>query len=288
VRRFGAVLWRSGAFLALWGVLVAAAVVPGAAEAGVVAAHPDAARLAGEGGILAALALASWIMARLAERRGFSWLGFARERAGRAVAAGVVLGAAQLAFALGTLAVTGHATFAPAGAPPLGPLAVAGAAVTLNALTQELLFRGYVFQVASRELGVRAAVLGTSALFALAHLPALHGAWLPAVNVFLAGLTFGLARAATGALWLPTALHATWNVLLGPVLGVAVSGKALGPAGWRPLALRGPDLATGGSFGLEGSFATLIATVPLVVAFWMAHVDIASPRPAASPAAPER
>ncbi len=260
----------------LWGVLLVPGVIARETPvARLLAAHPDRARLASEGGVLAALALASWVMARFVERRGFSSLGLARERAVRAVAAGVLLGACQLAFAAGALAVTGYARLAPAGAPPWGRIAVAGAALTVNALTQELLFRGYVFQVASRELGIRAAVLGTSALFALAHLPAVHGAWLPAVNVFVAGITYGLARAATDGLWFPASLHATWNVLLGPVLGGAVSGKELGPTGWRLLELRGQDLATGGSFGLEGSFAALLATLPLVVAFWMAYRDVA-------------
>jgi len=84
---------------------------------------------------------------------------------------------------------------------------------------------------------------------------------LPAVNVFAAGVLFAVAYHVTGNLWLPTAIHFMWNYLLGPVLGLVVSGQTHLRAGWQLFTVQGPSLFTGGAFGLEGGIVTTLTTV---------------------------
>ena len=49
--------------------------------------------------------------------------------------------------------------------------------------------------------------------------------------------------------------------MLGPVLGATVSGSSQLGNGWRLLVVRGPDLLTGGGFGLEGGLVVTLTTV---------------------------
>jgi membrane protease YdiL (CAAX protease family) len=78
--------------------------------------------------------------------------------------------------------------------------------------------------------------------------------------LFAAGILLGVAYAVTHNLWLPIALHFGWNFLQGPVLGLTVSGQSV-DSGWRVFRLAGPDLFTGGAFGLEGGLVATATTV---------------------------
>jgi hypothetical protein len=104
-------------------------------------------------------------------------------------------------------------------------------------------------------------------MFALLHYGTAKGAILPLFNLFMAGLLLGYAYLVTGNLWMPIALHFAWNFLLGPVLGLAVSGRSL-TSGTQILSLQGPDSVTGGAFGLEGGLvATFTTAVGLILLY---------------------
>jgi len=109
-------------------------------------------------------------------------------------------------------------------------------------------------------------VLVSSALFSLYHAGAFQGGWLPPLNVFLAGLVFCLAYGITGNLWFPTSVHFAWNFLLGPLLGLTVSGSGELTAALPLIELDGPARFTGGAFGLEGGFVVTLTTTALVFA----------------------
>lgn len=93
---------------------------------------------------------------------------------------------------------------------PYAALAIA------TALNEELWFRGVIVTVL-RTRGVRAAVYGSAALFAILHLANLAGGE-PALDAALQlvfALLFGIAAArlvlATGSIWPAAAWHAAWN-----------------------------------------------------------------------------
>lgn len=54
-----------------------------------------------------------------------------------------------------------------------------------------------------------------------------------------------------------------WNVIIGPVLGLTVSGSQALHAGASVVMLEGSELLTGGSFGIEASVTTAILVVLL-------------------------
>jgi hypothetical protein len=133
-------------------------------------------------------------------------------------------------------------------------------ALFFNTLTQQLLLCGYIFQTIRARSSFTVALLVSAALFSALHAGAFLGAWLPIVNVFGAGALFCLAYGITGNLWFPIGIHFAWNSLLGPVLGLTVSGTDQLGVGWRVFQVEGPALFSGGAFGLEGGLVVTITT----------------------------
>ena len=219
-------------------------------------------------GLIAILA-ATWVMTRFVDHRPFVSIGFAPQKAARDLGAGLLLGSVWLAVSIGVLLALRWAAPQAATGYSWGLVATAAVSVLFNAITQQLILCGYVLQTLRARAGLPVALLVSALLFSALHAGAFQGAWLPAVNVFAAGLLFCLAYGVTGNLWLGIATHFAWNLLLGPVFGLTVSGtEALG-LDWSMFAVDGPQLLTGGAFGIEGGLVVTITTTLIVAALTM-------------------
>lgn len=85
-------------------------------------------------------------------------------------------------------------------------LLTAGVAVIAQPLTEEFIFRGYLYGVIRRYFGVLPALLFTSAFFALIHLN------VPAIlPLFVLAIGLTLAYEVTGSLLAPMLMHALFN-----------------------------------------------------------------------------
>jgi len=261
------ILWRTILFFLIWGFLLSIFFVPfGSGFTQLYNTYPLQAKLLGD--VLSAITIlsATWGATLFIDRRPFQTIGFNFNSVFKDLLAGVVVGFIWLAASLGILYLSGWASLTT----PVGfswtILAVASLSMLLNVLTQELLLCGFIFQTIRDKSNLIIALLISAALFAVYHAPAFHGEWLPAVNVFAAGLIFCLAYIITGNLWLPIAIHFTWDVLLGPVLGLTESGKTDLGGGWKMFTLNGPSLYTGGKFGLEGGLIVTMTTAAIIMA----------------------
>jgi membrane protease YdiL (CAAX protease family) len=260
LRALGA-LWRSTALVMLWGVLLGATLLPWRPRwTPPPGGGPAPEQLGMEVLGLATLLAATFVMTRLVDRHPLAAVGLHLRSLPRGAAAGAAAGTAWLLATVGLAALLGGA--GPGDGRPVaaGVLAASALWALVNAATQELLFHGYVFRAVERAGGRGAALAVTSGVFAAAHLPAFRGAWLPALNVFLAGTLLGLLTLRARSLWPAVAAHWAWNTLLGPVLGLTVSGKGEVAVPWRLLTLGGSPIVTGGAFGLEGSVAATATT----------------------------
>jgi membrane protease YdiL (CAAX protease family) len=148
-------------------------------------------------------------------------------------------------------------------------LAWTGAALCFNTVTQEVLARSYIFQTIRSQTNDTISVIATAVLFMAYHVGAYDGSWLPPFNVFLAGILFGMAYLLTGNLWLPIGIHFIWNYLIGPVLGLNISGDSLAYSRWRLLTVHGPSTLTGGAFGLEGGLVVTLTTLLSIVVLFI-------------------
>ncbi len=199
-------------------------------------------------------------MTAFVDKRPFVTIGLAPGRFIRDLPSGLASGTAWLGVSLGVLIAAGWAspqnelTFSAAA------LLLAGVSVLFNVLTQQLLVFGYILQSIRAKAGLPIAVAVSALLFSALHVAAFDGALIPPINVLGAGLVFGLAYAVTGNLWLPIGIHFAWNMLLGPVLGLTVSGTGSLGLGWTAFEIAGPAAFTGGAFGIEGGLVVTVTT----------------------------
>ena len=130
-----------------------------------------------------------------------------------------------------------------------------------GAVGEEMLFRGYAFQVLVRAIGPFATILPMAVLFGLAHSSNLNFGWLALLNTTLWGVILGYAFLLSGDLWLPIGLHFGWNFTL-PLFGVSLSGFTMGVTGFAVRWKIG-DLWSGGAYGPEGGLLTSAIVVAL-------------------------
>ena len=80
----------------------------------------------------------------------------------------------------------------------------------------------------------------------------------------------------------PIGLHAAWNFFEGSVYGFPVSGSTRDSL--LTVEARGPELATGGAFGPEGSLVGLAAMLLTALVLWLIRARVPT-TPARRPAA---
>lgn len=125
------------------------------------------------------------------------------------------------------------------------------------AFFEEILFRAIVFRLLEKSWGTTIAMLASTLLFILAHLPNEGFSVLAAVMTGVASAALAGAWLVTRRLWLPIGMHFAWNYLFDAFLSVPVSGHAA--RGWVQVQASGPEWLSGGAYGIEGSVVTLMA-----------------------------
>lgn len=172
---------------------------------------------------------------------------------------GILLGAALIGATVFVLFQRGMVEIA-AGTGFAG-LAAALAMPMVTAMMEELLFRVILFGVLEEIAGSLVAIVVSSALFGLAHAgnPGATPFAIFALSVEL-GVMLSLAYMLTRNIWITVGLHAAWNFTQAFVFGALNSGVR-DPATYFRTTFTGPELLTGGTFGLEGSAVALGACV---------------------------
>lgn len=139
--------------------------------------------------------------------------------------------------------------------------------LALAALLEEVAFRGYPFQRLIEAIGPLMATLLMSVLFALRHLGNPDSTAAGVVVTVFAGWLLSAAYLRTRALWLPWGFHFSWNVAMGLLFGLPISGIRT----FSPIIesnTTGPFWLTGGGYGPEGSLiCALVLLAGLVVLF---------------------
>ena len=141
-----------------------------------------------------------------------------------------------------------------------------------GAAGEEMLFRGYGFQVLVGFLGPFATILPFGVLFAFAHLLNPHQTLLSPVNTALWGILLGYSFLRSGDLWLPIGLHFGWNWLIA-LLGTPLSGFTMSVTGlsvhWHV-----GVIWTGGAYGPEGGLFTTFVLIALTYYLHRAPIQL--------------
>ena len=133
--------------------------------------------------------------------------------------------------------------------------------IFIEAIIEELIFRGVIFQAVLDRYGITIAILLNSILFGLGHLANPSINFYAIINIILAGVLFSGMYIKTKSLWMPISFHFFWN-WFSALIGSPVSGIdfqiSLTNIAWLEL----PAWLFGGSFGLEGGF---FATILIII-----------------------
>jgi membrane protease YdiL (CAAX protease family) len=86
-------------------------------------------------------------------------------------------------------------------------------AIIIGPLFEEMIFRGFMQPLLTRDLGIPAGIILTAAIFGLLHAPEYSGAWQYVVLVGFAGACFGWVRVRGRSLIPSAIMHAGFNFI---------------------------------------------------------------------------
>ena len=131
----------------------------------------------------------------------------------------------------------------------------------LQGAMEELLCRGVVQQLLTRNTSVPVAVIVSSLLFAVVHIQNMDtdNAVISAVaiiNLVLISLIFSFVTLRFKSIWAACGMHSVWNYILYSILGLNLSGNDEIVAAVFDMRSAGDNLLNGGAYGIEASIVT--------------------------------
>lgn len=199
---------------------------------------------------------------------GMAWNRSSMENMGLGILGGA--GAASLVLAPALLAGEAHFSNTPNEQPSFASIAFVLALLALGAMGEELMMRGYGFQILLANCGTWSTIVPVGLVFAVLHTANPNATWLGIANTAGFGVLFGYAFVRSRDLWLPAGLHFGWNVTL-PLFGVNVSGLRMNMTGHEMVWSAG-NLWSGGEYGPEASLLTSFMMIVLAIYLWKAPV----------------
>ena len=192
---------------------------------------------------------------------GLEWTAGAR----RNLLLGSGLGAGFGLIIVLLLVLLGQARFETTGPVSWSSLVFITVVLMFGAVGEELMFRGYAFQLLAFKMGKFATLLPMAVIFGVAHIDNIGSTPVSVINTIAWGLLLGYATLKSHGLWLPIGIHYGWNWIL-PMLGANLSGFKMGVTGLR---LNAPENNwAGGAYGPE---ASLVLTLLLPGLFYLVY-----------------
>ena len=195
----------------------------------------------------------------------------------RELGRGLLLGAGLVFLTFVVLAALGVYQFSGVNAPRL-MLLLPLAELVLVGMAEEMMFRGILFGVTARALGSKAAIVISSLVFALAHLPNAGFSLLAIIAIAAYGVLQAALYMQTRRLWVCIGTHVGWNYCVSQVFSSTVSGHAATDGLLRG-ELVGNAMLTGGAFGVEASLVTVLL-IGAVAAYVLRLAFASAPRTA--------
>lgn len=207
-----------------------------------------------------AVIIAILLFCRFFEKRSLASLGFRSTQIAKRVLTGILLASIFLTLVFLINFFTGSIQFASNLSTVRWIYVLASFFGYLpQGLMEEIVCRGFIMNSLSARYNVKTGILVNSLIFAILHgvNPAITP--LALFNLFLAGLLLSTIFYLTDNILFVGAFHAVWNFMLGPVLGVPVSGLSIYSSLFKTTLLPDHTLINGGSFGFEGGLGLTIS-----------------------------
>jgi membrane protease YdiL (CAAX protease family) len=141
------------------------------------------------------------------------------------------------------------------------------------AVTEEVVFRGFIFGSLKKWKGTKPAVVSSAVLFAAMHLVNIdtsnvHRVISILVAITIIGCAFALIVLETGSIWSGVAFHAIYNIISGDTDILHVSTDQVFPAVWSYTPVREYRWITGiaGSDDIETGLPAMIGFIVVIIA----------------------
>ena len=238
------------------------------------------ARIADAAIYLLAILLATALYCALVNRASLDSLGLAAHGMSNIVV-GFALGLLLMvcifmaSLGMGWISITGFAWTQTAVGELIASLAALIALQIASAISEELIFRGYILQRLSAGFGFTVAALISSLLFAAVHTTNPNASIWSALPLAFPGLLLAAQYRLIRSLWMPIGFHFAWNVTEG-LVGFPLSGVST--FSLINISTQGPAVFIGGGFGPEGGLLGVLACIlGLVVLYGWTKVSPMKP-----------
>lgn len=139
------------------------------------------------------------------------------------------------------------------------------ASAFINVVMQELLVRGYIYQLLKKDYNIFVAVLVSTVLFTAMHLGAFEAGIIPVVNVITMCLFTTVLYETERTLLAPIMAHAVWNIIGAIFLGCVNLAEDY-PHMFTLISSQN-ILLSGGEYKIEASIIVTIINIVLTVLF---------------------
>lgn len=136
----------------------------------------------------------------------------------------------------------------------------------INVIMQEILIRGYIYQLIKRKYNIKLAVLFTTVIFTLLHGGAIEAGFVAIINVITMNLFINCLYEYEGNLLAPIAAHSIWNIL-GAIFLNVVSLASDYPS-LISVTASNNVLMSGGAYKIEASILVTIINLLLMAYFY--------------------
>ncbi|MGI6178038.1 MAG: CPBP family intramembrane glutamic endopeptidase [Eubacterium sp.] len=194
--------------------------------------------------------------------------------AGKGTLIGVIIGFVWIGISAGILLATHQLTIT--GKNEVSKLWLWIISAFINVVLQELLARGYIYQLLKTKYNMPVTIIVTTALFTLMHGGAFEAGLLPVLNVITMCLFTTALYEAEGTILAPIMAHAVWNIVGGIILGgVSLAEDYPNLYSMTPSS---DIIFSGGSCKIEGSIVVLVINIALMLIFYFCYKKKVSKR----------
>ena len=134
------------------------------------------------------------------------------------------------------------------------------------AIFEETLLRGIIFRIVEEKLGSYISLLISAIIFGAVHLLNPDSSVISSICIGIVGFMFGASYIYSRNLWLPIAIHFSWNFVQSGIFGAITSGNEK-TSSLFTTKISGADLITGGAFGPEGTIHATILWLLVSIIF---------------------
>ena len=211
------------------------------------------------------LLIGHFIMTKAFEKSTFDFVRVKKDNLLKNVVYGILFGLLWLTVSVIIIYLLGNGKLNNSFTLTAGQLLLFFFVLFINASMQELLVHGYLFSLLESKYSKLTALIATSFLFLLLHPGAINSGLTASINVFGAGLIFGLITIKFDSLICATFAHTVWNYFGAVWFGLIPLDNY---PSMKLISVTGNSLLIGDKNGMETGFIVTVTMLAFVIYLW--------------------